>query len=38
MQKLPVFTAIRELLGETEPIKFPSGEKYFLVKRISPQF
>ena len=38
MQKLPVFTAIRELLGETEPIKFPSGEKYFLVKRIVHTF
>jgi hypothetical protein len=38
MQKLPVFTFIRELLGETEPIKFPSGEKYFLVKRIVHNF
>jgi hypothetical protein len=38
MQKLPVFTAIRTLLGETEPIKFPSGEKYFLVKRILHNF
>ena len=38
MQKLPVFTAIRELLGETEPIKFPSGDKYFLVKRIVHNF
>jgi len=38
MQKLPVFTAIRELLGETEPIKFPSGEKYFMVKRIVHNF
>ena len=38
MQKLPVFTAIRSLLGETEPIKFPSGEKYFLVKRITNTF
>jgi hypothetical protein len=38
MQKLPVFTFIRELLGETEPIKFPSGEKYFLVKRIVNDF
>jgi hypothetical protein len=38
MQKLPVFTAIRALLGETEPIKFPSGEKYFLVKRIVHNF
>jgi hypothetical protein len=38
MQKLPVFTAIRQLLGETEPMKFPSGEKYFLVKRILNTF
>ena len=38
MQKLPVFTAIREIIGETEPIKFPSGDKYFLVKRIVHNF
>ena len=38
MQKLPVFTAIRTLMGHTEPIKFPSGEKYFMVKRITNTF
>lgn len=38
MQKLPVFTAIRNIIGQTDPIKFPSGEKYFLVKRIVHNF
>lgn len=38
MQKLPVFTFINELLGDTEPIKFPSGEKYFLMKRIANNY
>ena len=38
MQKLPIFTAIRELIDETEPIKFPSGEKKFLVQRIIGNF
>jgi hypothetical protein len=38
MQKLPVFTAIREMIGQTEPIKFPSGDKYFLVKRVKNNF
>lgn len=38
MQKLPVFTFIREILGTTEPMKFPTGEKRFLVKRVTHTF
>jgi len=38
MQKLPVFTMINQLMGDTEPIKFPSGEKYFLLKRIENNY
>ncbi len=38
VQKLPVFTAIQQLLGQSEPMKFPTGEKYFLEKRILENF
>jgi len=38
MQKLPVFTKIREIMGRTDPIKFPSGEKKFLVARVLENF
>jgi len=38
MQKLPIFTKIREIMGETEPMKFPSGSKKFLVQRILGNF
>jgi len=35
MQKLPIITAINKFLFQnTEPQKFPSGEKYFLLQRI----
>ncbi|MCD6236323.1 MAG: hypothetical protein J7K13_00005 [Thermoplasmata archaeon] len=42
MQKLPILTGIREIsmklsggfLGSEEPMKWPSGEKYFLIKRV----
>jgi len=42
MQKLPILTGIREIsaklsggfIGSEEPMKFPSGEKYFLIKRV----
>jgi hypothetical protein len=39
VQKLPIVTAINKILsGKTEPTKFPSGEKYFIVKRILKNF
>ena len=39
MQKLPIITQIREKrIGTTEPVKFPSGEKRFLVERICNTF
>ena len=38
MQKLPIFTTIRNILGKTDPIKFPSGEKKFLIKRVLENF
>jgi len=38
VQKLPILNAIRNAIGKTEPLKFPSGEKRFLVKRIKNNF
>lgn len=38
MQKLPIVTKIRDILGHTDPTKFPSGDKYFLVKRVVNNF
>lgn len=38
VQRLPVFNAIQTLLGYTDPMKFPSGEKRFLVKRVAENF
>ena len=34
VQKLPFFTFIQSMLGQTDPMKFPSGEKQFMVQRI----
>ncbi len=34
VQKLPILTWIQEKLGKHDPMKFPSGEKKFLVQRI----
>ncbi|HDO19243.1 MAG TPA: hypothetical protein ENG74_00795, partial [Thermoplasmatales archaeon] len=42
VQKLPIITGIRKMcmmltggfIGSDEPMKFPSGEKYFLIKRV----
>jgi len=34
VQKLPILTWIQQKLGQTDPMKFPSGEKKFLVQRI----
>ena len=38
MQKLPILTTIRNILGKTDPMKFPSGEKKFLIKRVMENF
>ncbi len=38
VQRLPIFNGIQNLLGKTEPMKFPTGEKYFLVQRILKNF
>ncbi|PNX46628.1 MAG: hypothetical protein BV456_11995, partial [Thermoplasmata archaeon M8B2D] len=38
VQKLPFWTALQSLLGHTDPMKFPSGEKFFLVQRIEENF
>jgi hypothetical protein len=34
VQKLPILTWIQQKLGQKDPMKFPSGEKKFLVQRI----
>lgn len=34
VQKLPILTWIQEKLGQHDPMKFPSGEKKFLIQRI----
>jgi hypothetical protein len=38
VQRLPFWTFIQGLLGQTDPMKFPSGEKFFLVQRIAENF
>ncbi len=38
VQRLPIFNAIQNILGQSDPMKFPSGEKRFLVKRIKENF
>ncbi|HEC81133.1 MAG TPA: hypothetical protein ENI42_01735, partial [Thermoplasmatales archaeon] len=39
VQKLPIrTTSLETVFGDTEPTKFPSGEKRFLVKRIKNTF
>ena len=34
VQRLPIFNMIQQILGHPDPMKFPSGEKFFLVKRV----
>ena len=38
MQKLPIFTFLNQIMGKTDPQKFPSGEKKFLVQRVLENF
>jgi hypothetical protein len=38
VQRIPIFNTIQNILGHTDPMKFPSGEKRFLVKRIKNNF
>ncbi|UCF12618.1 MAG: hypothetical protein JSW06_11400 [Thermoplasmatales archaeon] len=38
VQRLPIFNTIHKILGRTDPMKFPTGEKRFLVKRIKNNF
>ena len=33
VQRLPIFNTIHKILGHDDPMKFPSGEKYFTIKR-----
>jgi len=38
VQRLPIFNTIQNMLGYTDPMKFPTGEKYFLTKRVVENF
>lgn len=38
VQRLPILNTIQQILGHSDPMKFPSGEKRFLVKRIKENF
>lgn len=38
VQRLPILNTIQQILGHSDPMKFPSGEKRFLVKRIKNNF
>ena len=38
VQRLPVLNTIQKILGQSDPMKFPSGEKRFLVKRMKNTF
>jgi len=38
VQRLPILNTIQKILGQSDPMKFPSGEKRFLVKRIKNNF
>lgn len=36
--RLPIFNFLQNLRGKTEPMKFPTGEKLFIMQRISESF
>ena len=38
VQRLPIINAIQKILGHDDPMKFSSGEKRFLVKRVKSNF
>ncbi len=38
VQRLPIFNTIYNRRGHTDPMKFPTGEKYFLIKRVINNF
>ena len=38
VQRIPIINTIQKILGHNDPMKFPSGEKYFLIKRIVSNF
>lgn len=38
VQRLPFFNMIQNMMGKTEPMKFPTGEKLFMMERISENF
>jgi hypothetical protein len=38
VQRIPILNAIHNALGRSDPMKFPSGEKRFLIERVKNNF